>query len=183
MTRLTSMLAGALLSVGAAAAGAQTVTPMAAGHGGSAHVRSTWQVNGATIAIEYGRPKLKGRSEATMMPAGTPWRTGADVATMLTTDRPLTFGTVTLKPGRYTINTQPGETSWQLIFGTAKTPDQWGVPYRADLEIGRVPMTVTRATSAVEELTVSIDQPAAGPALRIEWGTTSVSAPFVVGQR
>lgn len=181
MIRMTSMIAGALLSLGAAAARAQTVTPMAAGHGGSAHVKSTWQVNGATIAIEYGRPRLKGRAESTMMPVGKPWRTGADVATILTTDRSLTFGTLTLEPGRYTLNTQPGESSWQLLVGTLKKPDQWGVPYAPELEIGRAPMTLSRAKVPAEELTIFIDSTPAGQALRIEWGTTSASVPFVVG--
>ncbi|MDB4885202.1 MAG: hypothetical protein JWN79_640 [Gemmatimonadetes bacterium] len=182
MQKLTSVIAGALLVAGAVVAHGQTVTPMATGRGGSAHVRSTWQVNGATISIEYGRPKLKGRPEGELMPLGKPWRTGADVATILTTDRPLTFGAVTLAPGRYTINTEPGQSAWQLIFGRLKTPDQWGVPYQPDLEIGRAAATVSRATVPDEELTFYVDQSSSAPALRLQWGTTSVSAPFVVGK-
>ena len=182
MQKLTSVVAGALLVMGAVAAHGQTVTPMATGHGGSAHVRSTWQLGGATIAIEYGRPKLKGRAEAQMMPPGKPWRTGADVATILTTDRTLTFRGVTLAPGRYTINTVPGPTSWQVVFGRLKAPDQWGVPYQPELEIGRAPATVSRAKVPEEELTFYIDRSAPAPALRLQWGTTSVSAPFMVAK-
>jgi hypothetical protein len=155
---------------------------MPAGHGGSAHLRSAWTIDGAHLTIEYGRPALKGRAESTMMPAGKPWRTGADVATILTTDRSLTFGTATLKPGSYTINTVPGARSWQLILGSLKTPDQWGVPYQPSLEVARAPMSVTRATTAAELLTIAIDPTERGGVLRIEWGTTSASTPFTIGK-
>ena len=97
---------------------------------------------GANIAIEYGRPFLKGRPESQMMPPGREWRTGADEATIITTDKPLKFGTVSLAPGSYTLNTQPTEKGWELIFGKLGKPGQWGVPYQAPLEIGRAPMTL-----------------------------------------
>lgn len=158
----------------------KTTTDLPAGRGGSAHVRERWMVDGATIILEYGRPALKGRPEAQMMPAGRPWRTGADAATTLTTDRTLTVGTVTLQPGSYTINTQPGPGEWQLILGRLKAPGQWGVPYQADLEIGRVPMRRTTAAAPAELVTFQIDRTSDGPALRLEWGTVSVSTPFRV---
>jgi len=200
MKTLTSSLAVALLAAGALSAcststpgsagttsGAQpaswpmTATELAAGRGGSAHVRNSWVVNGANIALEYGRPALKGRAEDQMMPAGRPWRTGADAATVITTDRPLTFGSTTLQPGTYTINTQPGADQWQIIFGTLKAPGQWGVPYQAALELGRAPMQRSTASAPAELLTFHIDRTAGGQALRLEWGTVSVSTPFTVG--
>ena len=80
---------------------AQKTVSTGTGGGGSPHEKTTWTVDGATISIEYGRPFLKGRPESQMMPAGQLWRTGADQATVLTTDKPLTFGTVKLAPGGY----------------------------------------------------------------------------------
>ncbi len=177
--KATTLLLSSLL-LAAASASAQTTTPMGVGGGGSPHVRTSWQMGGATISIEYGRPRLKGRSEDEMMPVGRPWRTGADVATILTTDWPLKFGAVTLQPGRYTINTVPGDTTWQLIFGKLEKAGQWGVPYQPDLEIGRTPMSLTHRKTPVEQVTFAIDHAAGGLALRLEWGTTSVSAPFTI---
>ncbi len=161
----------------AASAGAQTTTSMGTGKGGSPHEKTMWHVGNAMITIEYGRPFLKGRPEAQMMPHGQPWRTGADVATILTTDKPLTFGTVTLAPGSYTINTEPGATEWKIIFGKLGSPTQWGVPYKPELEIGRAPMTLGKAAKPAEQVTISIDQ-GATPKLRIEWGTVSASTAF-----
>lgn len=160
-------------------ASAQTTISLGVGPGGSPHDKTTWMVNGATISIEYGRPYLKGRPESQMMPAGEPWRTGADEATVISTDKPLTFGSVHLQPGSYTINTEPGEKGWQFIVGKLGSPGQWGIPYLPKLEIGRAPMTVAKAGSPVEQLTISID--AKKPALRVAWGTTVATIPFKVG--
>lgn len=150
------------------------------GGGGSPHWKAEVTVDGAKLILEYGRPSLKGRPETQMMPPGKPWRTGADEATVITTDKPLTFGTLTLQPGTYTINTQPGD-PWQLIFGKLAKPNQWGVPYQSALEIGRVPMTSGKTAAPVEQLTITLDDTAAGGTLKIEWGTTSATANFKVG--
>ena len=161
---------------------AQKTTDLGTGRGGSAHVKTEWTIGGARLAISYGRPTLKGRAEATLMPPGRPWRTGADAATVLTTDKALTFGKVVLRPGSYTINTQPGATSWELIFGKLEKEGQWGVPYQSALEIARTPMSVSKLQKPVEQLTISIDRQGAGQRLRVEWGTVSATAPFTIGK-
>jgi hypothetical protein len=180
MRRLLSLIATAIvLSSLAPVLEAQKTTTLSPGSGGSPHVRTHWTVDGANVSIEYGRPYLKGREEAKMMPPGTPWRTGADQATVMTTDKPLKFGAISLAPGSYTINTQPGD--WQLILGRLEKPGAWGIPYNPKLEIGRTPMKAGKTATPVEQVTISIDDTPAGANLRIEWGTTSVVAPFTVG--
>ena len=173
---MTAAVAAGLGTIAFGQQGQQTKV----GGGGSPHWKTEVTVDGAKLVLEYGRPSLKGRAEAQLMPPGKPWRTGADEATVITTDEALTFGTVTLQPGTYTINTQPGD-PWQLIFGKLAKPNQWGVPYQPALEIGRTPMTVGTTKAPVEQLTISIDDTPAGGTLRVEWGTTSVTAPFTVG--
>src|SRR3954471_2073569 len=119
MSRIAVLALAALVAVPVAnIAQAQKTVQTGVGGGGSPHVTTTWTIEGATISIAYGRPSLKGRSEATMMPAGQPWRSGADEATVITSTKPLTFGTVKLPAGSHTIFTQPGEKDWQLILGT-----------------------------------------------------------------
>jgi hypothetical protein len=161
---------------------AQKTTELKVGKGGSPHVRTDYTIDGATIAVEYGRPFLKGRPEAQMMPVGKEWRTGADEATIITSNRPLKFGSVSLEPGTYTINTVPGDKEWQLVIGKLGKPGQWGIPYQKDLEIGRTAMKVGKTKAPVENVTISIeDAPGSGATLRVEWGTTSATAPFTVG--
>jgi hypothetical protein len=182
MGRIACGIAGVLVTVAATAALAdQKTTQVHPGKGGSPHVKSEWVIDGANISIEYGRPSLKGRTESELMPAGKPWRTGADEATVLTTDKALKFGTLSLQPGSYTINTQPGDGEWQLIVGKLGKPGQWGVPYNASLEIGRAPMAVGKTKAPVEQLMISVDDTPKGGALRVEWGTRSATIPFTVG--
>lgn len=178
---LTSVVTIALACTVAVPLAGQKMTETGKGGGGSPHVKSEWTVDGAAITVEYGRPYLKGRPEAQMMPPGKPWRTGADEATTITTDRALTFGKVTLEPGTYTINTQPGA-QWEIIFGKLSKPGQWGVPYQAALEMSRAPMTAGKTAAPVEQLLISIDDTPAGGTLRIEWGTASASIAFTVAK-
>jgi hypothetical protein len=165
--------------IAATSVAAQKSTQTGPGSGGSPHYKSEWTIDGANIVVSYGRPSLKARDEATLMAPGRVWRTGADTATRITTDKALMFGTIHLVPGTYTINTVPGA-NWQLVLGKMATPGQWGVPYKADLEVGRVPMTAAKNANPVEQLTISIDDTSAGATLRVEWGTAKATVPFTV---
>jgi hypothetical protein len=157
---------------------AQKTTEIHPGKGGSPHVRTEWTIDGANISIEYGRPHLKGRPESKMMPAGEVWRTGADEATTLKTDRALKLGNLSVPAGTYTLFTRPGDTEWQLIVN--KQTGQSGTEYDEAQDLGRVPMKVGKSSRPVEQLTISIDDTPAGGTLRVEWGTISASVPFTV---
>jgi hypothetical protein len=175
---MVAMIAAvALADVGAA----QKISQTKIGSGGSPHVTASWNVAGATIEISYGRPSLRGRPESQMMPVGEPWRTGADEATVITSDKPLHFGSITLPAGSHTINTQPGGKEWTLILGKLEKEGQWGIPYQPSLEIGRVPMELSRTASPVEQVTYSIDAVGSTHVLRIEWGTKRATIPFTIG--
>jgi hypothetical protein len=89
MRKAPSMFASVTaVAMFAVTAGAQTMKQTAMGKGGSPHVQIEWKLSGANVAIEYGRPFLKGREQAQLMPVGQVWRTGADEATVITTNKP-----------------------------------------------------------------------------------------------
>ena len=178
--RRTGFAIVTLIAMAVATGTAQKTTTVHPGKNGSPHVKTVWTIDGANISIEYGRPFLKGRTDDAIMPPGAPWRTGADEATVLVTDKALKFGSLSVPAGTYTINTQPGEKEWQLILGKLGKPGQWGVPYNATLEIGRAPMRITRGAS-VEQVTISIDDTKEGATLRVEWGTAKAAIPLTVG--
>ena len=96
-------------------------------------------------------------------------------------NKPVKFGTLSLEPGTYTLNTQPGEKDWQLIGRKLGTPGQWGVPYNAALEIGRATMTLQKGKAPVEQLAISIEDTPKGGTLKVERGTKVVTIPFTVG--
>jgi hypothetical protein len=180
VTTLVTIAAGACLLT--ATTSAQRLREVHPGTGGSPHVRATWQIDGATIDIEYGRVKLKGRvSGRTVEPyEGQEWRTGADEATTLTTDAPLMIGGLELAAGRYSLYTLPRNGAWQLIVSTAS--GQWGIPYPAGQDLGRVPMSTRKRLPATEQLTFSVEDTEAGGLLIIDWDEVRASVPFVVLQ-
>ena len=150
-------------------------------NGPSPHVRSEWTIDGANISIEYGRPSLKGRTPGKDVDPfeGKEWRTGADEQTTLKTDKALKFGGVTVPPGTYGLHTIPLKGEWHLII--SKRASGWGIPYPAGQDLGRVPMTMGKATAPAEQLTITADDTAAGGALHVEWGATKATVPFTVG--
>lgn len=159
---------------------AQKSTPM---HPGSAspHEHVEWMVDGGNISIEYGRPSLKGRVPGKDIDPydGREWRTGADEATTLKTDKPLKFGSLALPAGTYTLYTIPTGGTWHLVV--SKKTGQWGIPYPEGNDLGRAPMTLAKPATAAEQLTISIHDTPAGATLQIDWGTTRASIPFTVG--
>lgn len=123
----------------------------------SPHETITGKVNGKTVTIAYGRPSLKGRKAVggTLAPFGKVWRTGADEATVLTTDADLQVGTLTVPKGSYTLFTIPGEKEWTLIVN--KKAKQWGAfEYKEAEDLGRTPMKVRALTTPVEQFTIAV---------------------------
>ena len=110
---------------------------------------------------------------------GREWRTGADEATTLKTDKALKFGTLSVPAGTYTLYTIPTGGTWHLIV--SKKTGQWGIPYPKGEDLGRAPMTLGKAPSAAEQLTITVQDTPAGGTLHIDWGTTRASIPFTVG--
>jgi len=156
----------------------QKTTQLKPGGGGSPHVRSEFVVDGANVTIEYGRPYVKGRPIGEVAPDGQEWRTGADEATTLKTDKALMFGALHVNPGTYTLYTLPNSGKWQLII--SKATGQWGIPYPKGQDVGRAMMTTAAPPAPVEQLTITIEDTKAGGTLHVDWGTTRLSAPFTI---
>jgi hypothetical protein len=161
-------LATATLALPVAAL-AQKVVSTTPGKGGSPHETVEYKVGDATVTIIYGRPYMKGRSLETLAPTGKVYRTGADEATTLKTDKALQIGTLAVPAGTYTLYTLPGS-PWQLIVN--KQTGQWGTEYREGQDLGRTPMTAGTLASPAEQLTVAV---VGGSRLEIHWGTMKQS--------
>jgi len=148
--------------------------------GPNPHVKSQWAIDGAAIAITYGRPSLKGRALSSFDWWGREWRTGADERTKLETNRTLRFGSLDVPAGAYGLYARTGEGNWDLIF--TKAADGWGAQYPQGQDLGRAPMRAGTAPQATELVTFSIDDTPAGGTLHLDWGTSRQSIDFTVGQ-
>lgn len=180
MKRFAVTLAVAALAFSAAPS-AQKTTALKTGGGGSPHVRTDWTIDGGNLSIEYGRPSLKGRTPGKDIDPydGKEWRTGADEATTFKTDKMLMFGNVHVPAGTYTLYTIPTGGTWHLVI--SKKTGQWGIPYPKGEDLGRAPMTLGKAPSAAEQLTISIADTPGGAMLHVDWGTTRASVAFTIG--
>jgi len=171
-------IAAAVVAVAATTAAAQKVVSTKMGGGGSPHETVEYAVGGAKITISYGRPYLKARSLDTLTPAGKIWRTGADEATTLTTDKGLMFGGLMIPAGTYTLFTVPGPTTWKLVV--SKQTGQWGTEYTEGKDLGRADLKVEKLAKPAEQVTISFVDNAGTPTMNIDWGTVRATSPFMV---
>jgi hypothetical protein len=140
-------------------------------------VRAT--VGGASLLVDYGRPRKRGREIfGNVVPWGQVWRTGANAATQLRTDRDLVVGTLTVPAGTYTLWTLPTPSGWQLIIN--RQTGQWGTQYDGAQDLGRVPMGVTALAEPVEVFTIAVEPQGPGGVLTIAWDRTKALVPFTV---
>src|SRR6266851_4349326 len=100
--------------------------------------------NGNRITVVYGRPYTKdpktGESRkiwGKLVPYGKVWRTGADEATLLITQKGIVLGKMPVPAGAYTLFTLPAEDgSAKLIIN--KQLGQWGLQYDEKQDLARV---------------------------------------------
>jgi len=149
-------------------------------------------VAGAHIAVDYGRPAMRGRKIfGDIVPWNTVWRTGGNFATRFTTSADLVMGGTTILKGAYTLWTLPASTGWKLILNKqTKAPCEgeactlptraplWGTDYAADSDFVRVDANTESLPRPVEQLTIAVLPQGNGGVIRIDWETTRVSIPF-----
>jgi hypothetical protein len=140
-------------------------------------VRAT--VNDAHILVDYGRPSTRGRKVfGDVVPWNVVWRTGANAATQLITDKELVFGTSAVPPGTYSLFTLPGEKGWMLIIN--KQHGQWGTVYDQSKDLVRIPLEIRSVPALVEQFTFELSSENSRGTLSFRWERTMASAPFVV---
>ena len=131
-----------------------------------------------TITLDYGQPHLRGRALHTdsLVPYDTPWRTGANDATTLTTGVDLVIGGATLPAGKYVLYTLPTRGDWKLII--QKSAGQTA-EYKPELDVARVDLKKRTLAEPVESLTMWL-VPSTAPGkgqgeLRLAWGSSLLS--------
>ena len=154
-------------------------------------------VGGQWIAVDYGRPILRGRdvfgSGAGYGKVANPdapiWRAGANDTTRLTTQATLTFGTTTLKPGVYNVFVDLKENAWELVMSTQGVQPKYDpndkvllygtYNYDPKFDVLRVPMRMIPLPMSLEQLTIGFsDVRNDGGTLFIAWDKTMAAVDF-----
>ena len=134
---------------------------------------------GKTITVDYSSPRMRGRKVfGELVPYGEVWRTGANEATAFVTNEDLvTVKGTNISAGSYTIFTVPNPDEWTVIIN--KHTGEWGIPYKYESEeLARVPMSVTRLSSPIENFTISFDPTGGSCTMRMSWENTQASIEF-----
>lgn len=130
------------------------------------------KIGGKNISVDYSAPSKRGREiMGGLVPYGKVWRTGANAATTLRTDKDITIGDLAVPAGTYTVYTIPDEKEWTLIIN--KQTGQWGTNYDQAQDLGRVKMSVKKVKDPVETLVIGVTN----NALTLTWENTEASVP------
>jgi len=156
----------------------------------SPHETISKAIDGNRIMIVYGRPYTKdpktGQTRkiwGELVPYGEVWRTGADEATLLITQKPIVMGETTIPAGAYTLRTLPNEDGTaKLIIN--KQIGQWGIgpgSYDKDQDLARIDLKKEALDAPVDQFTMAISEnPSGGGILKMMWENTAFSTPFTV---
>jgi len=157
----------------------------------SPHETISAAIDGNKITIVYGRPYSKDPKTGEvrkiwggLVPYGKVWRTGADEATLLTTEQPIVLGGTDIPAGTYSLFTLPAADGTAKLIVNKKT-GQWGIPYKeqseATNELARIDLKKNTLDKTVDQFTMAIEpNPSGGGVLKMMWENTGFSVPFTV---
>lgn len=134
-------------------------------------IKTSAEVNGTQISIEYGQPSKKGRDIfGALVPYGKVWRTGANEATVIEFSKDVKINGETVKAGRYALFTIPGESEWTIILN--KVANQWGAyNYDASKDVLNVKVKAEQMKEVTEAFTIKISKTGL---VELYWDTTGV---------
>lgn len=138
----------------------------------SPNVETKAKVGDASIVLRHGSPRLRGRTGImnALISSGSVWRTGANEATTLETNRDLLLGDALIPAGKYSLWTQANAGGVQLIVN--RETGQWGTAYKAAEDLARVSLAVATCERPVEYFVIDVASRGPGSELRFRWDTT-----------
>ena len=155
----------------------------------SPHETVNATIDGSKITVVYGRPYTKhpktGETRKIwggLVPFGKVWRTGADEATLFTTDKALEMGGTSIPAGTYSLFTIPEENGAKLIVN--KQTGQWGTKYDEKQDLARIDMKKAAPDSAVDQFTIAVEEneDGGGGILKMMWENTEYSVAFTAAK-
>lgn len=133
---------------------------------------ATGKIGAATITINYSQPSMNGRDVfGGLVPYEKLWRTGANEATTIETDKEIGVNGEVLPAGKYSIFTIPGEKEWTIVFNS--NAKQWGAyDYDKTKDVLRVKAKAS-TNESTEKMTFTIDEKKG--MILLDWAETRVN--------
>ena len=128
------------------------------------------------MTIAYSSPRVRGRQIwDELVPHGKIWRTGANEATVFTTNVDMQIDGQLLPAGKYAIFTIPTAEEWIIIFN--KDWDQWGAySYDSSNDQMRIQVVPNRQKEFKEEMTFKVDH----QSIQFYWKNLGYELPYKV---
>lgn len=140
------------------------------------------RIGDATISVRYARPSTRGRAIfGDIVPWDTVWRTGANDATVFTSDTDLLIGNEMVHAGSYTLFTIPSRNGTTLIINREIMrggEPLAGTDYDSSKDLARIPMTTKTLATPVEKLTIEVVPRGNEGVLRIVWDRREMTVPI-----
>ncbi|MBS4042246.1 MAG: DUF2911 domain-containing protein [Chitinophagaceae bacterium] len=138
------------------------------------------------LELVYSRPSIKGRTlfkeGSELGPLGSVWRTGANNATKLKVNDPITIAGKNVDTGSYAIYTIPGKKMWTIIINSDSK--KWGTQYNEKDDLFRVDVPAETLKSSVETFTMQFANISAENCdLQLMWGNTLINIPITTNVR
>lgn len=133
------------------------------------------QVVGLTkVEIAYSRPAMKGRSIfGGLEPYGELWRTGANAATKISFDEPMSIEGKEIPAGEYSIFSIPGKNEWTIILNKDAKASE--AAYKESEDAARFTIKPEKLSKPVESFTIMFSDVKDNAAkINIMWETTLV---------
>lgn len=139
-----------------------------------------------SVSLTYSRPSVRGRvifgtkEENALQPYGVYWRLGANESTEVTFNKDVSFNGNPLKAGTYRVYAVPGASEFEIIVNTEL--GKWGA-FEPDhtLDILKTKIPVVRASTPVEQHTITLSPAEGGINMNVEWADVKLVVP-VKGQ-
>ncbi len=142
--------------------------------------KASLTVGGKKISVSYSAPSMRKRVIfGGLVPYGAVWRAGANDATVLRTAADLNFHGLFVPAGEYSLFVWVDPRQWQLIIN--RQTGQSGLEYQQERDLGRVPMSMSRAPKPIEtyRMTLIKTSGTAGQ-LQLAWENSIATVDFVV---
>ncbi len=138
-----------------------------------------------SISVTYCRPSKNGRlifgeeSEGALQPWGKYWRLGANQATEIEFNKPVSFAGQRIEAGRYRLYAIPGKQTWEIVFNSEL--GEWGYdPADRELDVLSLKIAQESMNELVEMFTITIlsSDDLNKYTLNLFWDQTLIRIPF-----
>ena len=146
----------------------------------SPRAKEILQIEEFNIELEYSRPSKRGRlifgtkDQGALLAYGKYWRMGANAPTRIVINKDVKFAGNELKSGEYSMFAVPYKDYWEITLNSEINSSGYQRP-DPSFDIFTVSLPVKKATSVVEQFTISVQNIDSNVVLAMEWDKVTAS--------